>query len=435
MIQWEQTGKSIMALLVIALAGLLTGCSNNSSTSTSMDTSAVETGKEIFMMETFENEQFFGGILGLHTVLNNVAPEDAVSLGVQVDLGKVPADIVTVMTGTDLEAKDAALADPAVTRKLIKAGAVLGVKGFYATTDVSDDTMISVGITCGLCHVTVTATSFTLTAGSAALPIGEPRYDGIPNTAMDAGKILSFTPFAQDNGLSATLAAWGPGKFDIRALNELDDSVDNPTTYPSLWNFTELQAHGYTPGWSGMFTGENALASITEAVYDLVMHGNGSFGTASGAISPPALAFAPRQAVLDKLVDNPASIVTRAKMLQVQAFLQSIKSPAPSGFDAAKAAQGAALFNGKAGCAGCHPPANAFISAGRHTNITATPPAGDLAGGIKVPGLNGISKSAPYFHNGSAATLLDVVDRFDTRGSLGLTANEKDDLVEYLKSL
>jgi hypothetical protein len=252
---------------------------------------------------------------------------------------------------------------------------------------------------------------------------------------MDAGVILSFTPFAQANGLSAALAGWGPGRFDIRALNELDDSVDNPTAYPSLWNFTGLQAQGYALGWDGMFKGENALASLSEGVYDLIMHGNGSFGTASGAIVPPALAFPPRQEVLDKLQDNPATSITAAQMLQVQAFLLSIKSPAPTGFDAAQAAQGEALFTGKAGCAACHPAATEFISAGRYTDITATPPTGDLAGGIKVPGLKGISKSAPYFHDGSAATLLDVVDRFDIRGSLGLTAAEKDALVEYLKSL
>jgi hypothetical protein len=432
--QWRQTGKIMGAVLVTALLGLAAGCGGNSGTSGApVDQAAA--GREIFMYETFGNETFFGGALELHTVLNTVAPQDAVALGVQVDLAKVPADIAAVMTGDDLAAKDAALADPAVTRKLIKAGAVIGVKGFYATTAVDDDTLTSVGITCGLCHVTVSPTTFTMTSGAAALPIGEPRFDGAPNTAMDAGAILSFTPFAQANGLSATLAGWGPGRFDIRALNELDDSVDNPTAYPSLWNFTELQAHGYALGWDGMFKGENALASLSEGVYDLIMHGNGSFGAASGAIVPPALAFTPRQEVLDKLMDNPATSITREQMLQVQAFLLSIESPAPSGFDAEKAAQGSALFAEKAGCAGCHPAATEFISAGRYTDITATPPAGDLAGGIKVPGLKGISKSAPYFHDNSAATLLDVVDRFDTRGGLGLTAAEKDALVEYLKSL
>jgi hypothetical protein len=423
----------IRAAVTASLLALLAACGDGG---TAVDNSAqVSAGKTVFLDETFGNEKFFGETLGLHRVLNNVSPQDAVALGVQVDLNRVPADIVAVMTGSDLAAKDAALSDPAVTRKLIKAGAVIGVKGFFATSAADDTTLTSVGISCALCHVNVKPTTFTLTAGATALPIGEPQFDGVPNTRMDAGKILSFTPFAVANGLSSTLAGWGPGRFDIRALNELDDSVDNPTAYPPLWNFIPLQANGYALGWDGMFKGDDALASISEAVYDLILQGNGSFGTASGAIKPPALAFAPRQAVLDKLVDNPASVITGEKMLQVQAFLRSLQSPAAGVFDQAQAAAGKTLFEGKAQCSTCHPAASEFISAGRYTDITATPPTGDLAGGIKVPGLRGVSLTAPYFHDGSAATLPEVVNRFDSRGALGLSESEKSQLVEYLKSL
>jgi cytochrome c peroxidase len=49
--------------------------------------------------------------------------------------------------------------------------------------------------------------------------------------------------------------------------------------------------------------------------------------------------------------------------------------------------------------------------------------------------LRGIWQHAPYFHNGSAATLEAVVDTYDTKKALGLTAPQKGDLVEYLKSL
>ena len=425
----------IKSSLFIALV-ILAGCGNDSTiaSNTGSDNSQIIAGREVFMNETFGNEKFFGDTLGLHTVLNGVAPKDAVALGVQVDINKVPSDIVAVMTGGDLAAKDAALNDPNVTRKLIKAGAVIGVKGFYATTASSDTTLTSVGIGCGLCHVTVKQTAFAMTGGAKALPIGEPQFNGVPNSQMDAGKILSFTPFAVTNGLSATLAGWGPGRFDIRALNELDDSVDNPTAYPPLWNFPALQANGYALGWDGMFKGTNTLASIAEAVYDLVMHGNGSFATSHGAI-PPALAFAPRQAVLDKFQDNQASVIIADKLLKLQAFLQSLRSPAASDFDQLQAATGKTLFEGKAKCTTCHPATTEFISAGRYSDITAVPPTGDLAGGIKVPGLRGISLTAPYFHDGSAATLLDVVNRFNSRDALGLTETEETQLVEYLKSL
>lgn len=420
--------------LLLATLTILAGCGSDSSGSGSVDDGRISSGREVFMTETFGNEKFFGDTLGLHTVLNNVAPKDAVALGVQVDISKVPAGIVAVMTGSDLSAKDAALNDPAVTRQLIKADAVIGVKGSYASAAAADDTLTSVGITCGLCHVNVKPTTFTLTSGATPLPIGEPQFNGIPNAKMDAGKILSFTPFAVANGLSATLAGWGPGRFDIRALNELDDSVDNPTAYPPLWNFPALQANGYALGWDGMFKGDNALASISEAVYDLIMHGNGSFATSHGAITP-ALAFPPRQAVLDKFQDNPATVITADKLLQVQEFLRSLRSPTAGGFDQLQATAGKALFEGKAKCATCHPASAEFITAGRYNDITPAPPTGDLAGGIKVPGLRGVSLTAPYFHDGSSATLLDVVNRFNSRDALGLTETEKTQLVEYLKSL
>jgi cytochrome c peroxidase len=134
-------------------------------------------------------------------------------------------------------------------------------------------------------------------------------------------------------------------------------------------------------------------------------------------------------------VDNPATVITKEKLLEVQAFLESIPVPSPGAFDATKAARGAILFGDKGGCTACHPTDKEFFSLGRYADITANPPQGDLEVGIKVPSLRGVGHTAPYFHDGSAATLADVVDRFDARGHLGLTTSEKDELVEYLKSL
>ena len=49
--------------------------------------------------------------------------------------------------------------------------------------------------------------------------------------------------------------------------------------------------------------------------------------------------------------------------------------------------------------------------------------------------LRGAWSHPPYFHDGSAATFADVVNHYDTLLSLSLTANQKSDLVEFLKSL
>ena len=56
-------------------------------------------------------------------------------------------------------------------------------------------------------------------------------------------------------------------------------------------------------------------------------------------------------------------------------------------------------------------------------------------GKFKVPVLRALASRAPYFHNGTAATLEAVVDFYDQRFGIGLTAGEKADLVMFLRSL
>jgi hypothetical protein len=56
-------------------------------------------------------------------------------------------------------------------------------------------------------------------------------------------------------------------------------------------------------------------------------------------------------------------------------------------------------------------------------------------GKFKGPILRGLAARAPYFHNGSAATLLDAVNFYDTRFTLHLSQQDKDDLVAFLKTL
>ena len=56
-------------------------------------------------------------------------------------------------------------------------------------------------------------------------------------------------------------------------------------------------------------------------------------------------------------------------------------------------------------------------------------------GKFKGPILRGLSGRAPYFHNGSAATLKDAVDFYNTRFNLNLSQQDEDDLVAFLKTL
>lgn len=59
----------------------------------------------------------------------------------------------------------------------------------------------------------------------------------------------------------------------------------------------------------------------------------------------------------------------------------------------------------------------------------------DHIGKIKGPVLRGLAGRAPYFHNGSAARLMDAVNFYDTRFALNLTEEQKSDLVAFLKTL
>jgi cytochrome c peroxidase len=56
-------------------------------------------------------------------------------------------------------------------------------------------------------------------------------------------------------------------------------------------------------------------------------------------------------------------------------------------------------------------------------------------GKFKGPVLRGLSARAPYFHNGSAQSLQDVVNFYDSRFQIGFTAQEKADLIAFLSSL
>jgi len=56
-------------------------------------------------------------------------------------------------------------------------------------------------------------------------------------------------------------------------------------------------------------------------------------------------------------------------------------------------------------------------------------------GKIKGPILRGLAARAPYFHNGSAATLMDVVNFYDQRFNIRFTDQQKQDLVNFLNTL
>jgi len=144
-------------------------------------------------------------------------------------------------------------------------------------------------------------------------------------------------------------------------------------------------------------------------------------------------------------ITNGTTDLVSDKLPALQAYQLSIAAPPPpaGSFDAAAAARGKVVFEGAGQCATCH-------SGALYTDAnTMLHPVADSMAEPETPSyaarsatklyrtspLAGVWQHAPYFHDGSAATLDDVVGIYDTKRSLGLTAQQKSDLVQYLKSL
>jgi len=118
------------------------------------------------------------------------------------------------------------------------------------------------------------------------------------------------------------------------------------------------------------------------------------------------------------------------------------------------AKRGFMLFNGKAQCAYCHEGWNftndGFQDIGLSSDDVGRgkflPDVIKMQHAFKTPGLREISRRSPYMHDGSMATLEEVVDHYDRGGTdrpsrsdlikpLGLTSQEKSDLVAFLRTL
>jgi cytochrome c peroxidase len=92
-------------------------------------------------------------------------------------------------------------------------------------------------------------------------------------------------------------------------------------------------------------------------------------------------------------------------------------------------------MNGQS-CASCHIPSAYFLDHRRHdigSGNPSSPNARDSA--FDTPTLIGAAHTAPYFHDGSLPTLAAVVDWFNTRFALKLTAGDRGDLTAYLEAV
>jgi hypothetical protein len=359
---------------------------------TSIDPDSFD-GKTVFRYDTFGDEVFWTQTLRINEAIQAALdPVTALGLGFKVDANALPAGI--------LDSAD--LSDPATTVALIGLDAVVGVKG---EVDASGN-LTSVGITCALCHSSVD--------DSVMKGIGA-RVDGQANHDLDPGAIIALSPgLAGNQAMLDVLNSWGPGFYDPR-WNQ--DGINHPVVIPSIYGLADVPLETYTG--DGPVSYWNSYVAVTQ------MHGQGQF-------------FDPR---IDVAVLNEPDLVT-PKLPSLFKYEVSLKPPEvpASAFDATAAARGQALFEGSAQCSTCHKgaaltDAGEILHAATETGMEPVTAMRSATGRYRTTPLRGLLANGPYFHDGSAATLADVVSHYDSALSLGLSSGQAADLTEYLKSL
>ncbi|MFI4970532.1 MAG: Ig-like domain-containing protein [Lysobacterales bacterium] len=377
---------------------------------TTPDLAFLEQGKQIFRFDTFGDETQWTDGLHMNAVIGAaVDPTTALSVGLKVDSEALPAAVVQGIVDGSIS-----LTSPDTTVALIGLDAVVGIKGTVQNVN-GRDTLTRVGITCALCHSTVD--------DSFAPGIGK-RLDGWPNRDLDPGAIIALSP-ALDAAQKAVYNSWGPGKYDPR-FNI--DGLNGPQVISPAYGLQGIHRTTAT-GDGDDIAYWNRYVGVTQ------MGGHGNFtdlriGTTGVDIT---------HGTDDQIT---------AKLPALQAYQLSIAAPpAPIGsFDVAAAQRGKVLFDGAARCATCHSgpeftDANLRLHAPGET-VSEPEPEGvpsyasrTATRQYRTAPLKGVWQHPPYFHNGTAATLEDVVMRYNTRQSLGLTNADIADLAQYLKSL
>jgi hypothetical protein len=394
-------------------------------------------GQSIFRFDTFGDEVFWTDTLKLHQAIegskfggvgSGVSPKTALSVGLKVDAAALPPAVVDGIKKGKVD-----LDDPATTLTLIKLNAVVGVQGKLNV----DGSLKSIGLTCAVCHSTVD--------DSFAPGIGR-RLDGWANRDLNAGAIISLSPGlnaisellgVDDTTTRKVLASWGPGKFDAQ-LN-VDGKAFRPdgnaaaTLIPPAFGMAGVNMHTWTGGW-GTVSYWNAY------VANLEMGGQGTFidRRLMNADQYPVAArngFGNKRSAVDMVT---------AKLGALHFYQLALPTPQPpsGSFDRAKAARGAAIFAGKAQCATCHVPP-LFTEPGWNTHPAADIGIDDFQANrspertYRTAPLRGLwtHSKGGFYHDGRFATLLEVVNHYDTFKNLGLSDEEKIALIEYLKSL
>lgn len=363
-----------------------------------MSPATLTAGQQVFRFDTFGDEQFWTDTLHLERVVQQaVDPTTALSVGLKVDMDALPPEVVQAIQQGKVDLKS-----PATTVTLLKLNAVVGLQATLGTAN-GKDTVTRLGVTCALCHSTVD--------DAFAKGIGH-RKDGWPNRDLNVGAIIALSP-AVTPAQKAVYSSWGPGKYDPR-FNI--DGKNTPLVLPPAYGLSQVQNETYTA--EGPISYWNAYVAVTQ------MHGHGNFSDSRLGIH---------------IVQAPDMV--GPKLASLRAYQHSMQAPAPPArsFDIAAAERGRSTFNGT--CASCHVGATGTdnnggtLHAPAETGMDAAYASRTANKAYRTTPLRALWQHAPYFHDGSAATLADVVAHYNQVRHLGLSDTQRHDLVEYLKSL
>jgi mono/diheme cytochrome c family protein len=236
--------------------------------------------------------------------------------------------------------------------------------------------------------------------------------DGWPNHDLNSGAIIALSP-ALPAEKKAVYNSWGPGKYDPR-YNQ--DGKSTPLVLPPAYGLAQVTNETYTA--EGPISYWNAYVAVTQ------MGGHGNF-------SDKRLGIA---------VSHSPDLVT-SKLPALRAYQHSLPTPAPpaGSFDTTAAVRGRTTFDRT--CASCHAGGSGTdnnsgkLHAPAETGVDAAYAARTATKAYRTTPLRGLWQHPPYFHDGSAASLEDVVAHYNRVRNLSLTPEERRDLVEYLKSL
>ncbi len=439
-----------IGVLVVFVLSLAAGCAKHdeqksgteggtpvvASDTTTPSGRLIAEGKQTFRYDTFGDEGFWGDALQLHNAIqgsahggvgDGVSPKTALSVGLKVDMDALPAALVA-----EIKAGKVNMEDVATTLALLKLNAIVGVTGLFN----EKGNLKSMGVQCALCHSTVD--------DAFAPGIGH-RLDGWPNRDLNVGAIVALAPNLQPFAdllktdiatVKKVFTSWGPGRYDAE-LN-LDGKAFRPdgktgaTLLPAAFGLAGVNLHTYT-GW-GTVTYWNAY------VANLEMHGRGNFSDSR----------------LDNTAQFPVSARTRqghkqdtvdlitSKLAGLHFYQLSLAAPVPpkGSFDESAASRGKIVFSNNGQCASCHvPPLFTEPGWNMHTgseigidNFQSDRSPDKHYRTTPLKGLFAHSKGG-FYHDGRFADLMEVVEHYNTTKQLNLTKEQKNDLVEYLKSL